>query len=225
MMEDEEIRAMFIDKCCVFMGDFMNGKGTGATIDLIKTEAMEEFVAHRDKYNPGWGWWPVDNRSEINNKFNDAKNWAEGRPNYFYQHIAQQWNLGTPVALTVNTSKQNVDITINGIELSENTFDGKFFANRQLTITGTALGADPVTGWRLSGARNEDVAGSELTINMTSSALNIEPIIGELNGIKVVDNSTLSNQSSPIYDLKGNRVMTPKAGEIYIQNGRKISWR
>ncbi len=225
MMEDEEIRAMFIDKCCVFMGDFMNGKGTGATIELIKTEAMEEFVAHRDKYNPGWGWWPVDNRSEINNKFNDAKNWAEGRPNYFYQHIAQQWNLGTPVALTVNTSKQNVDITINGIELSENTFDGKFFANRQLTITGTAPEGKVVTGWHLSGARNEDVAGSELTINMTSSALNIEPIVGNASDIKTIDASTLNAQSSPIYDLKGNRVTTPKAGAIYIQNGKKICWR
>jgi hypothetical protein len=225
MMEDEEIRAMFIDKCCVFMGDFMNGKGTGATIELIKTEAMEEFVAHRDKYNPGWGWWPVDNRSEIENKFNDAKNWAEGRPNYFYQHIAQQWNLGTPVALTVNTSKQNVDITINGIELSENTFDGKFFANRQLTITGTAPEGKVVTGWHLSGARNEDVAGSELTINMTSSALNIEPIVGNASDIKTIDASTLNAQSSPIYDLKGNRVTTPKAGGIYIQNGKKICWR
>jgi hypothetical protein len=116
MLENADIRDLFIDKCCIFMGDFMNGKGTGATIDLIKEEAMEEFVAHRDKYNPGWGWW-TDNRGDITNKFNDAKNWAEGRPNYFYQHIAQQWNLGTPVALTVNTSKQNVDITINGIEL------------------------------------------------------------------------------------------------------------
>ena len=140
-------------------------------------------------------------------------------------HLNAQWNLGTPVALKVNSSKQDVTIKMNGIELSENTFDGKFFAGRQLTITGTAPEGQVVTGWRLSGARNEDVAGSELTINMTSSALNIEPIIGELNGIKVVDNSTLSNQSSPIYDLKGNRVMTPKAGEIYIQNGRKISWR
>ena len=225
MMEDEEIRAMFIDKCCVSMGDFMNGKGTGATIELIKTEAMEEFVAHRDKYNPGWGWWPVDNRSEIENKFNDAKNWAEGRPNYFYQHIAQQWNLGTPVALTVNTSKQNVDITINGIELSENTFDGKFFANRQLTITGTAPEGKVVTGWRLSGAINEDRSGSVLTLDMTSSALNIEPIVGNASDIKTIDASTLNAQSSPIYDLKGNRVTTPKAGAIYIQNGKKICWR
>ena len=94
MLENDDIRNLFIDKCCIFMGDFMNGKGTGATIDLIKEEAMEEFVAHRDKYNPGWGWWS-DNRGEITNKFNDAKNWAEGRPNYFYQHIGNQWNLGT----------------------------------------------------------------------------------------------------------------------------------
>jgi hypothetical protein len=82
-----------------------------------------------------------------------------------------------------------------------------------------------VTGWRLSGARNEEVDGSELTINMTSSKLNIEPILGEATGIKTVDHSTLTTQPSAIYDLKGNRVTTPKAGNIYIQNGKKISWR
>ncbi len=43
MLENTDIRNLFIDKCCVFMGDFMNGKGTGETIDLIKEEAMEEF--------------------------------------------------------------------------------------------------------------------------------------------------------------------------------------
>ena len=51
MLENEDIRNLFIDKCCVFMGDFMNAEGTGAVIDDIKAEALEEFVAHRDKYN------------------------------------------------------------------------------------------------------------------------------------------------------------------------------
>ena len=225
MLEDPDILNMFIDKCCVFMGDFMNGKGTGEIIDIIKAEALEEFVAHRDKYDPGWGWWPKDNRTEITNKFNDAKNWAEGRPEHFYKHISNKWNLGTPIALKINQSKQNVDITVNGINLSENTFNGKFFANRELTITGTAPEGQVVKGWRLSGARNEEITGSKLTINMTSSALNIEPILGEATGIRTVDRSTIADQSSPIYDLSGKKITTPKAGNIYIQNGKKIIWR
>ena len=41
MLEDPDILKMFIDKCSVFMGDFLNGKGTTEVIDLIKAEAME----------------------------------------------------------------------------------------------------------------------------------------------------------------------------------------
>ena len=225
MLEDPDILKMFIDKCSVFMGDFLNGKGTTEVIDLIKAEAMEEFVAHRDKYNPGWGPWQNDNRADITNKFNSAKNWAEGRPKNFYKFIGDQWKLGSPVALTVNKNAQDVALTINGINVSNKTFDGKFFANRELTITGTAPEGQEVKGWKLSGGKTGEVSGSQLTLNMTSSALNIEPILGVATGIQTIQPSAVSHQASPIYDLMGNKVKAPKAGRIYIQNGKKISWR
>ena len=224
MLEDPDILNMFINKCCVFMGDFMNGQGTSEMIDIIKQEAMEEFVAHRDKYNPGWGWWPADNRSDITNKFNAAKTWAEGRPNYFYQHISKKWNLGSAVALTVNKNKADVAITINGIQLSKGTFNGKFFANRQLTISGTAPEGQEVKGWRLSGAKNEQVTGSTLTLNMTSTALNIEPILGEATGIQTIEHAPSGIGRLVIYDLMGNKVNNPQKGRIYIQNDRKVVW-
>ena len=231
MLEDPDILKMFIDKCCVYMGDFMNGKGTSEIIDLIMEEAMDEFVAHRDKYNGGggggwpWGggWGQTDNRKDITNKFNNAKNWAEGRPNNFYKFIGDQWKLGSPVALTVNKNAQDVALNINGIDVLNKTFDGKFFANRQLTITGTAPEGQEVKGWKLSGAKTEEVNGSELTINMTAKALNIEPVLGISSGIKTIENTILATKD--IYDLMGNKVTTPQAGRIYIQNGKKIVWR
>ena len=236
MLEDPDILNMFLDKCCVFMGDFMNAEGTGKTIDAIMAEALDEFVAHRAKYQT----WGGNSREEITNKFNDAKKWLTGyteqgwwgpgttyspRTDYFYEHVRQQWNLKTPVALTINQTKQDVAITVNGIKLSENTFNGKFFANRELTITGTAPEGQVVTGWRLSGAKNEEVSGDVLTIKMPSSKLSIEPIVADASGIKSVELSNNTTVPSPIYDLKGNRVTTPKAGNIYIQNGKKISWK
>ena len=141
MLEDPDILNMLIDKCCIFMGDFMNGEGTGEMIDIIQNEAMEEFVAHRDKYD-SWGWWgPKDNRADIENKFNAAKTWAEGRPDNFYKHIGNQWNLGTAKTLTINKqSKEAVEITFNGIKLSKNTFDGKFFKNRFIPPSTAACG-------------------------------------------------------------------------------------
>ena len=230
MLEDPDILNLFIDKCSFYMGDFMNGKGTSEIIDLIKDEAMEEFVAHRDKYNGGggggWpfgGWGQPDNRQDITNKFNAAKSWAEGRPNNFYKFIGSQWNLGSPVALTVNKSAQDVALNINGIDISNKTFNGKFYAKRKLTITGTAAEGQEVVGWKLSGAKNGNVDGSELSLDMTSSALTIEPIIGKTSGIS--DVMMANSASNDIYDLMGNKVLTPKTGKLYIQNGKKIIWR
>ena len=236
MLEDPDILKMFIDKCCVYMGDFMNAEGTGKIIDLIKDESLEEFVAHRDKYN-SWSW---DNRQDILNKFEDAKKWLSGytdqgwwgqsttydpRTDYFYKHIGNQWKLGSPVALVINKNKKDVDITVNGIKLTQNTFDGKFFANRELTISGTAPEGMEVKGWKLSGGKNEEITGSEMTINMTSSKLTIEPIVGISSGIKTIETADINRQTSDIYDLLGNKVKTPQSGKIYIQNGKKITWR
>ena len=224
MLENEDIRNLFIDKCCIFMGDFMNGKGTGEVIDLIKDEAMEEFVAHRDKYNPGWGWFPPDNRSEITNKFNNAKSWAEGRPNNFYQHIANQWNLKTPIDLTINKeNKCDVVLTFNGVQMSGNIFDGKYFKNRTITLSGTpAEEGKEVIGWKVTGAINKEYQGSELTLNMPSSKIAINPIVGVGSGIEDIERSTVNAQQSTIYDLMGNKVTTPQAGRIYIKNGKKF---
>ena len=241
MLEDPDILKMFIDKCCIFMGDFMNERGTGEMIDIIKAEAMEEFVAHRDKYNAGGGWWgKPDNRKDIEEKFEKAKNWLGGltvsdwwggtttyepRADYFYKYIGSQWKLGNPVALNINKDKQDVEITVNGIKLSDGTFSGKFFANRQLTISATAPEGQEVKGWKLSGAKSEEVKGSELTLDMTSSALTIEPVVGFTTGIEIIQYSTLNTQHSTIYDLQGRKVTTPQAGRIYIQNGKKLIWR
>ena len=195
MLEDPDILKMFIDKCCIFMGDFMNGKGTGETIDLIKAEAMEEFVAHRDKYNT-WSW--VGNRTEITNKFNDAKKWAEGRPNYFYQHIGNQWNLGTPRTLTINkTQKSDIEITFNDIKLSGSVFDGKYFKDRTISLSATATEeGKAVTGWKVTGAINKEVQGSELTLQMPNGDIAIEPIVGVGSGIETILSSDIRHQTS-----------------------------
>ena len=223
MLENVDIRNLFIDKCCVYMGDFMNGKGTGETIDLIKEEAMEEFVAHRDKY--AWSWW--GSRQDIENKFNNAKSWVEGRPNNFYQHIGSQWNLGTPIALTINKeNKSDVALTFNGVQMSGNIFDGKYFKNRAITLSATVNEEGKVvTGWKVTGAVNKEVQGSELTLNMPSSKIAINPIIGDATGIEDIERSVSYAQHATLYDLMGNKVNTPQTGRIYIQNGKKIMWR
>ena len=139
--------------------------------------------------------------------------------------MSSQWNLGTAVKLTINKTEQDVAITVNDIKLSGKTFEGKFFPNRELVITGTAPEGKVVTGWKLSGGKNEEIAGSELTLNMTTSELTIEPILGDAAGIQTIESSASTIDHSDIYDLLGNKVKTPQPGRIYIQNGKKLLWQ
>ena len=163
MLEDPDILNLFIDKCCVFMGDFLNRNGTGEIIDKIQAEAMEEFVAHRNKYNPGH-----DNRTDINNKFDNAKKWLAGKPkqnwweqdvlprsDYFLEHMSAQWNLGTAIPVTINkevaTDELPDEVYVKGIKLTKGVFDGKLFEGRQITLEGkTNVTNDKiVTGWKI----------------------------------------------------------------------------
>ena len=57
---------------------------------------------------------------------------------------------------------------------------------------------------------------------MPSSSTVITPIIGNATGIEEVANSQQSKANSQLYDLMGNKVSTPQAGRIYIQNGKKM---
>lgn len=227
MLEDKDILDLFIDKCCVYMGDFMNGKGTGETIDLIKAESMEEFVAHRDKYNPGWGWWPVDNRSEIENKFNAAKQWAEGRPNNFYNHIGKKWNLGTAFPVTINkgVSELPETVTVNGINLSKGVFDGKLFPNRQLTITATAPEGKTIAGWKVtttpaSGSKKtENYDGDELVLTPTScKSMSIEAIFSIGSGISE-KKAECNDDVKTIYNLRGERQQSFSSGVNIVVYG------
>ena len=195
MLEDPDILNLFIDKCCVYMGDFLNGTGTGEMIDIIKAEAMEEFVAHRDKYNTGNGWWTPDNRSDITNKFDAAKSWAQGRPNNFINHLKNKWSLGTAIPVTINKGEDATNIPdevlVNGIKLTKGVFDGKLFEGRQITLEGkTNVTNDKiVTGWEIKKTPNSGTAvtttvdGATCTFTMPLAedykSLTIKAIMGD----------------------------------------------
>ena len=244
MLEDPDILNMFLDKCCVFMGDFMNAEGTGKTIDAIMAEALDEFVAHRAKYQT----WGGNSREEITNKFNDAKKWLAGyteqgwwstttylsRTDYFTQYLGAQFNLGDAIPVTVNKNITDMPDTVlvNSIKLSKGVFDGKLFPNRKYTINGVAPEGKVIKGWKVtitpsSGSKQtKEYEGSEFTMTLKKcKSVSIEAVLGETNGIQTIQTPDFTHQASPLYDLLGNKVNTPKAGRIYIQNGKKTLWK
>lgn len=214
LMDDKDFKREFIDRTCIYTGDFLNEKGIREVWDPMYDIIKYEYPYHREGINK---WWP-----NYNEELENTRNWVAKRTNEFYKQVGNYYKLGSPIDLTINKEKIDVEITFNGIKLSGGTFDGKFFANRTLTLSGKASEGVDFKGWKVTGGINQEVSGTELTLEMPSSAITITPIIGEGTGIEKV--KTTVDKTTETFDLTGRKVDTPQKGQIYIQKGQKTIW-
>jgi hypothetical protein len=216
LMDDADFKREFIDRTCIYMGDFLNEKGTRQVWDAMYEKISYEYPYHRELINR---WWP-----NYDEELNNAHKWIRYRTNSFYRQLGDYYGLGSPIGLTINKEKEDVAVTFNGIKLSEGTFDGKFFANRTLTISGQGPEGKEVKGWKVTGGIDKEYAGSELTLQMPSNAIAITPMFTEPTGIDNISTDDSASDKKETYDLTGRKVTMPQKGQIYIQKGQKTIW-
>ena len=225
LMEDSDFKREFIDRAAIYMGDWLNSRGTFAVWNPMYEMIKYEYPYHRELVNK---WWP--NYTE---EMNNARNWIANRPSYFYKYLAEYYHLGTPLPLTVNKSmdenqRGEIEILMNGVKLSEAFFDGKFFKDRRMTITGSSLkDGYAITGWKVTTTDNsnvqktEVVEGAEYSFLMPSCrSMAIEAIIGEDTGINSV---IVDSKNAEHYNLKGVRIKGTNSTEIIISRQGKKS--
>ena len=173
LMKDEEFACEFIDKCAVYMGDFMNLEGISEIWDRMYEEIMTEYPYHKALYKISYNYEQL--RSE-------AKDWVRERTGHFYRYLAEFYNLGTPVALKINTmlgdmEREKINITVNDVPLVRHKFDGKFFEGRDVTLRGTLEDGNEVEGWLVetileNGEKvTEEIDGSEYSFTMPECQL------------------------------------------------------
>lgn len=225
MMENADLKREFIDRCAIYVGDFLNEEGTRAVWDPMYEKIKTEYPYHRNLYN---AWWP-----NYNDELSKARDWLHNRADYFLTHLKNYYQLGTIRPMTINKEMSaedlaSVEITFNGVKLTEGTFDGKFFQGRNVTLQGTALGDKEVTGWTvrqvINGNETETtVSGSEYTFEMpASSQLTINAIVADPTGI--THTPTLSQGKGAWYTLDGAVLQgKPTQPGIYINNGVKVA--
>ena len=187
LMEDPDFNREFIDRTCIYMGDFMNEKGTWEVWEPMYNTIKYEYPYHRELINP---WWP-----NYNDEMRNARNWLSKRTNEFYNQLGSFYKLGTPITMEVNkqlTEEEQlaVPFLFNDVPLSKGVFDGKFFAGRNITLQGIATEEDIVTGWNVTQVSsngaviNEHYDGNVLTLTMpTTYRLIIKAVIGQNTGI------------------------------------------
>ena len=186
MMDDADFRREFIDHATVYMGDFLNSDGVREIWDPMYEMIRYEYPNHRKLFN---AWWP-----NYATELDQAHKWLSSRTNYFYNQLADYYQLGTPIPVQVNVNAaksdlEAVDFAINGVRLSKSTYDGKFFPNRSYTLTSTPVNGRQVRGWRMvtvtnSGTKVTEVQGSTFDFEMPAcKAIIIDALFGNDDGI------------------------------------------
>lgn len=217
LMDDPDFKREFIDHCAIYMGTFMNEKGTRKVWDPMYELIRSEYPSHRELFNR---WWP-----NYSDELRNARTWLSKRTTIFYNHLSSYYKLGTPKALSINQNLSaqdlgDVQIRVNGIPLSEGVLNGQFWPGRQLKIESVAGNEKKVVGWNVT-----EVKGAERTTQTISQpsfdyvmpsavALIIEAIVEVADGIEEV---SVENSAPKAYKVINN-------GTICIQNnGRQYS--
>ena len=100
LIDVEEFKQMFIDRCAVYMGDFMNLEGIQEVWNPMYERIKEEIPYHRKIYPSG-----IDYNGELTN----ARSWLGKRTDFFYHHLGTFFNLGTPIPVTINKGQSVPD--------------------------------------------------------------------------------------------------------------------
>ena len=188
LMEDEDFKREFIDRFCIYMGDFLNEKRIREVWDPMYNMIKDEWQKHRDNIydNP---WWPI-----YNDELGNARRWVSKRTAEMYKQIGSYFKLGNSIKLTIN-KESNSDATdagvvFNGVKLSRNVFEGNFFAGRKITLEGTAPEGKTVTGWSIKTISSSGQVTDSTTVGArcefvmpACNSMAINAVLGEASGI------------------------------------------
>lgn len=168
MMEDEDFRKVFIDRATVYMGDFLNGKGVHSVWDKMYEDIQDELPFHQSA---------AGIHVNYQNEMNFAADWIAQRTGFFYDQLADFYQLGKPRVMAVNKSLHpdilaNTEITVNDIPLSAGVFDGKYYQGREFSLKASGNSDTPIEGWKIVIKKSDhdievqDIPSEQVTMEM-----------------------------------------------------------
>lgn len=231
LMAVPEYRDLFLDRFTVYMGDFLTPDNMNKWI----TWAHDLMANEWDDYSRAQG---ISGKGSWENTLNDMKRWGSERHTKMYNQLQEYYGLGSQIPVTVNKQtapSSTQTVFINSVPLTAAVFDGKLYAGRKYSFTGTCSteGYD-VIGWNVAvtdanGKKTENTYMNnllELTIKEGTKSVAINAIMGE-NGVE--DNSAALSevQSTSYFNAQGIESKTPHSGlnvvRYTLKNGTVIS--
>ena len=208
LLDTPEFKDMFIDRCAIYMGDFLTPEVIIARIDARYNAIKTEYKFHRAQINP---WWPV-----YSQEVDWGKEWTRQRHSFFYNHLATFFGLKNPVPMTILNGGDGRTLTVNGIPLKSESFNGKFFPQRKLTVRSDSdTDGLYVNGWEVkvtaSGQTTSTTYNTEtLAITMPEgSHVVISPILGtEQLSVGQLESDIDPTLPCDVYDTAGRYLGT-----------------
>ncbi len=134
MISKQDFLTDFINHTSVYLGDFLQPALTSEYFLSMCSEIESEYAYHTEAYN----YFNQPNNIENHNidkwyinitKFTD---WLKVRNSHVYTYLANYFDLGNPIPVTINVDGYNV--SFNGVSLTQPKFDGKYFAGRNIQL-------------------------------------------------------------------------------------------
>lgn len=234
MTSMEEFREPFIDRFLVYLGDFLRPAVTAALIDEQRDELAPEYRAHLQCYGN-----PIDYNGWLH-RVDNLKQWCARRTEVMPSIISRYFGLGEPMALSIDGGGSGV--SVNGIALKGEQFEGKWLAGREVTVRSD----NPEIGWRVTvtaktGRKNTyDVQSQEYAITPSENvgAVRLEAYqmsgvdnvvadsgarvkVNVCGGVIVVEADDVI-ESAALTDVAGRRVhaSAPMTGAVQMEPGR-----
>ena len=188
LMEDTDFKREFLDRAAIYMGDFMNYRGTHEVWDPMYEQIRIEYPYHRELINR---WWP-----NYSDEVNMINNWLSKRTDIFYRQLADFYQQKQPVVLTINKGmspdeQAAIGLEFNDVKLSSGLFDGKFYPDHTIRLKGTAPEGKVISGWTINqvngsnGLQSSTVEGATLSMTMPScTSLSIKAMLADATGIE-----------------------------------------
>ncbi|MDE5841301.1 MAG: CotH kinase family protein [Muribaculaceae bacterium] len=227
LLDTPEFKDMWIDRCAVYLGDFLRSDEIIKRIDHCNDLIKFEYEYHRNLYSNPWSWWN-NHDQEVSN----AKTWTRNRVTFFYKHLADFFNLPAPVELRITDEYESIGrkpFTVNGIELQTGSFSGKYYPGRMLTVSPPDTmnsGHWEVTVTGNNGSETTVYPGGDLDMEMPA-AKKVE--IHYVSGSTGVDSLMLDDQEETqceIFDLSGRNMgrdtIVLPAGIYIVKQGRNV---
>lgn len=187
LMEDKVFYKEFLDRICIYVGDFLNERGARAYLDSMYDLIKEELAYHKMLYMPDEATSHEKALVMVDEDFGNIKKWLHARTDIFFSQMGDYYHLGEAVPLTINPDGESASIIFNGICLRYPIYSGKFFKGMRISLSGDATESDAgivITGWSIkrndnSGTSHEDyVEGSTLEMDMPDcDSLVIKPYL------------------------------------------------